>query len=472
MKAPKSPLTLGFALVCVAFALRLAVCAQAQTLIYLAEFNGTNGRNPYGPMIQATDGNFYGAAFAATWPYGEIFRVTPTGQISTVYSFCSLPNCADGAYTTSPILGSDGNLYGVSYYGSESGYGYTGTLYRMTLEGEFTSLYTFCADNSKCVVGDMPSGIIQAGDGNFYGTTMAGGTNDAGTIFQVSPTGEYKLLHSFCGGCADGSGPLVPPIQASDGNFYGTAQNNEGGTVYKLTPSGTYEAIHLFCYPCVGGGNPIGTALVQDANGNLFGTTIYADGYNSGSVFEITPANQYILLYTFYYHGGVAPGTGLILANDGNLYGVAVNDDFDAGGGYGITFEVTPAGEFTSLSTFYNNPNGPLVQGTDGNFYGTTLAGSSSVPGSYGTVFRLSNGLSPLLKTVPVAGKVGESVIVLGEGLTGSTSVAFNGVAAAFTVESDTYISATVPEGATTGTVSVVTSGGTLNCNPQFVVTK
>jgi uncharacterized repeat protein (TIGR03803 family) len=288
----------------------------------------------------------------------------------------------------------------------------------------------------------------------------------------VSSTGKFKLLYSFCGGeCAEGDGPLALPMQGSDGNFYGTAQSLQGGVVYKLTPSGTYKAIHTFCIPCYGGGNPIFSGMVQDAMGNLFGTTIYAaNSYNSGTVFEITPTNQYKVLHTFHFSGGVAPYTGLTLANDGNLYGVAVNDDFDAGGNYSIIYEVPPVGEFTTLFTTYNRPNGPILQATDGNFYGTSPFVNDGA--GYGTVFKLSNGLSPLVKTVPVAGKIGQSVIILGNGLSGSTGVSFNGVEAKFTVESDTYIKAAVPKGATTGIVSVSTRSGTLNSNSQFVVTK
>jgi uncharacterized repeat protein (TIGR03803 family) len=460
MNSSKLRFTLSFALACTAITWSLAVRAQAQNLTYFAQFNGAY---PYGSLVQATDGNFYGAANLGTYPPSDgIVRITPAGKISSVYSFCSQPDCADGQYTTAPILGSDGNLYGVSSGGSD--YTWSGALYRLTLDGQLTSLYTFCP-SANCTGGEIPNGIIQGSDGNFYGTTSDGGKG-AGSIFQVSSTGKFKLLHSFCGGdCAEGDGPLALPMQGSDGNFYGTAQSLQGGVVYQLTPSGTYEAIHSFCIPCYGGGNPIFSGLVQDAQGNLFGTTIYAaNSYNSGTVFEITPSNQYIVLHSFHFSGGVAPRNGLTLGNDGNLYGVAVNDDFDAGGNYSNIYEVTPAGEFTTLSTTYNLPNGPILQGTDGSFYGTTEA--------YSLVFKLSNGLSPFVKTVPVAGKVGQSVLILANSLTGSTSVTFNGIAAKFTVESDTYIRATVPAGATTGMVSVVTPSGTLNGNPQFVVTK
>jgi hypothetical protein len=148
----------------------------------------------------------------------------------------------------------------------------------------------------------------------------------------------------------------------------------------------------------------------------------------------------------------------------------------------GAIYEVTAAGAFKPLYRFCQcdaggfTPLDSLFQGTDGNFYGTTAYGGigpdTSEDWGYGTVFQFSNNLSPLAKTVPGAGPAGTTVIILGNGLTGSTSVTFNGVEAAFTVESDTYIKTTVPAGATTGTVSVVSPSGTLKSNPQFVVSK
>jgi uncharacterized repeat protein (TIGR03803 family) len=403
--------------------------------------------------------------------------VTAAGKLTSVYSFCSQANCADGKYPTSgPILGSDGIFYGVvSSSGNSTG---SGTFYKLTPGGKLTTLYTFCP-TSPCADGQGPTGVIQASNGNFYGTTYFSGKFNGGTIFQISSVGKFKLLYSFCSraNCVDGANPSYSPIQASNGDFYGATQG--GGTyghgvVYQITPAGTYKVLYNFCSAsdCSDGYRP--TAIVQDANGNLFGTTFGGGSYGWGTVFEITPANQYVVLHSFDNKDGAAnPIAGLTLANDGNLYGTT-QAGFQNNGG--TIFEITPAGVFTPLYTFCNsscitgaNPEGWLFQGTDGILYGNGNAGGSM---GYGTVFRLSNGLSPLVETVPVAGKVGEHVIILGNGLTGSTSVTFNSMPATFTVVSDTEITATVPSGATTGTVSVVTPSGTLNSNPQFVVTR
>ena len=496
MKNSKLQLTLGLALACVVFSFGLAVCATAQTYANLDYFNKQDGWDgAAGPLIQGTDGNFYGATVVGganvvgyVFGAGNVFQLSPAGELRSIYSFCSQPNCADGQYPLlGPVLASDEHLYGVasvggSYAGSIYG---SGTFYKLTLGGEFTLLYTFCP-TSPCTDGSGPNGIILGSDGNFYGATAAGGAFSGGTIFRISSTGKLTVLHSFCSlsNCKDGKEPNYAPIQASNGNFYGTTM--EGGTtgsgvVYELTPSGIYTVVHNFCSlaGCADGSEP--TTLVQGTDGNIFGTTVGggSDGYGWGTVFEITSTNQYIVLDSFDILRA-HPFAGLALANDGNLYGTTTGDGTGSGINGGTIYEVTPQGRYTQLYTFSEckggyNPSAPLFQGTDGLIYGTTGYGGYVSPdgcGGYGTIFTLANGLSPLVQSVPVAGPVGQSVIILGNGLTGSTSVTFNGVEAAFTVQSDTYIKATVPTGATSGTVSVVTPSGTLNSNPQFVVSK
>jgi uncharacterized repeat protein (TIGR03803 family) len=164
--------------------------------------------------------------------------VTPTGEISTVYSFCSLPNCADGQGPLTPILGSDGNLCGVT----------SSTVFKLTLDGKLTTLHTFHCLGSSCPEGALPMGIVEASDGNFYGTTNEGGTGAPfpdGTLFRISSSGQFKALYSFCSqtNCTDGGSPLAPPIQGRDGNFYGTGFDggtSGGGVLYQLTPAGAY----------------------------------------------------------------------------------------------------------------------------------------------------------------------------------------------------------------------------------------
>ena len=127
--------------------------------------------------------------------------MTPSGKVSTIYSFCSEPNCSDGEYPNpTPVLGSDGNLYGTAPAGANGpGTGF-GTFFKMTLGGKLTTLYSFCP-SSPCDDGVSPNGVVLASDGNFYGTTPVAGKSDAGTIFQISPTGQFKLLYTFCSEC-------------------------------------------------------------------------------------------------------------------------------------------------------------------------------------------------------------------------------------------------------------------------------
>ena len=478
MNGSKSLLARALALACVAIVFSLAVGAQAQTLSYLAVFNGTNGSGP-STVIQATDGNFYATTAGAgegAGSVGNVVRITPTGEITSIYDFCSKSHCADGAVpTTPPILGSDGNLYGVTGAGGSdlnNGGGW-GTVYKLTLDGQLTTLYTFCTV-SPCLDGASPAGIMQAADGYLYGVTdYAGGDSNAGTLFKISTTGEFSIVHTFCSlaNCADGSAPGSAPIQGIDGSLIGTTRwggTHGGGVVYALSPLGTFNVVHtFFCAngPCPRGYAPNG--VVQDAAGNLFGTTLFGGSAGDGTAFEITSTQQFKLLHSFTYGAGTDPNR-LTLGNDGNFYGTTEGIN-----GYGTIYRITPAGAYTTLHNFtYGGSTVPytgLYQAPDGNFYRAIEYYGIN---SNGAEYSFNYNLGPLVQTVPLRGTVGTSVNILGNGLTGSTSVTFNGVEAAFTVESDTYIKATVPKGATTGKVSVVTPSGTLNSNPQFVVTK
>jgi uncharacterized repeat protein (TIGR03803 family) len=479
MKASRFQLNLGLALACAAITFGLAVRAQAQTFSYFTNFSA---RDVGSSVMQATDGNLYMAGGPGAYGHGAILRVTPSGGFNVLYSFCSQRGCPDGSYPSTLILGSDGNFYGATEAGGNRIGG--GTVYKLTLDGNLTTLYSFCT-TIECPDGSGPYGIIQASDGNLYGLTSNGGYQTNGTIFRVSPTGEFTVLHHFCLNSSCGSDAPAPTglIQGIDGKLYGTTRfdgAHNGGVLYRMTLDGEYTVIYNFCSlsGCLDGGGP--NQIVQDANGNFFGTNYGGGSKGYGTVFELTSKNQYIVLDNFDFLLG-AP-EGLTLASDGNFYGASMGaSNYGTGG---TVFEVTPKGELTFLNIFGNDcaldtgwyPVGSIFQNTEGALYGATGYGNSvgdcNTNGvGYGTMYSVS-GLTPLVETAPVAGPVGQSVIILGNGLTGSTSVTFNGVEAEFTVVSDTYIQATVPQGATTGVVSVVTPSGTIKSNPQFVVSK
>ena len=461
----KSWLTFASAIAFTTITFSLAVRAQAQTVTTLATLNGANGYGPFSSVVQATDGNFYGTTNAGgAFGNGTLFRVSPTGRLTDLYDFCSQPSCADGSFLSSvPILGRDGTLYGVTGDGGNSNR--AGTVYRMTLGGKLTTLYSFCPA-LPCTDGAAPTGLVQGGDGNFYGTTSVAANSNGGyggTIFSMSPGGEIKVLYTFCSrvDCMDGDFSYYPPVLGSDGNLYGvtyTGGNQGGGLLWELTPRGSYKVLYNFC-PKSGDckdANPY--LIVRDSKGNFF-------GMSNGNVFEFTSTHRFLVLHPFDSNTTPSwPFIGLTLANDGNIYGMSDDNSI---------FKVTPKGVYSKILTLPlsagSPPVGPFFQGTDGGLYATTTYGPRNATGA---VFKLSNGLSPLVETVPTAGEVGNRILILGNHLTGTTSVTFNGVPGEFKVHKDTFITAWVPTGATTGIVSVVTPSGTLNSNPQFVVTK
>jgi len=466
--------SLHVTIACVAFTFSLALSAQAQTLNYVATFDGTNGQYP-STVIQATDGNFYGTtAFGGPALHGNVVKITPAGELSTLYDFCSRPHCLDGANPyTPPILGSDGSLYGVTAMGGSDANGGAGwgTVYKLTLDGHLTTLYAFCTGDLPCLDGLNPVGLMQAADGSFYGTTFEGGQFDGGTLFKLTPAGKFSLVHIFCSSanCADGQWPESAPIQGTDGNLYGTTSEGgkaHAGVLYDLTPTGRFNVVHTFlCFGtfCNLGGFP--NSVVQDAAGNLFGATGGGGIHGEGTIYEITPNHQYLNLYAF---SDFSP-SGIMRANDGNFYGITQGIN-----GAGAIFQFTPSGTVNTLYTFTcctqgSAPTSTLLQAPNGNLYGSVGFYNDQ---QNGAIYSFDNNFSPFVQPVPTMGKVGKQIIILGNGLTGTSSVRFNGVAAPFAVKSDTYIRATVPAGATTGLVSVVTPSGTLNSNPQFVVTK
>ncbi len=462
-----------------------AVASRAQTLTTLVSFDGTNGFMPWSTtLIQATDGNLYGTTYGGgAYDYGTVFKVTPNGELTTLYSFCAQSGCPDGKGPLGGVAqGTDGNFYGTTSQGPAN----NGTFFKITPDGVLTTLYT-------SVAGAAPT-LVLAANGNFYGFAWYG--NVCSTVVEITPAGQLTTVHTF--DSADGCTPLSL-IQANDGNFYGTTLGgmandacpsaNTCGTVFEMTPAGNLTTLYSFqgddgYYPSGG--------LVQGTDGNFYGTTWLGGAGGCGTVFVITPVGQLKTLHDFDGIDGCEPYAGLVQATDGNFYGVTLSGGPAAEvacqtpglcpSGNGTIFEITSEGEFTNLYNFPQpsgvqpwppaQPWGGLVQATDGAFYGTTNFGGTSsacTPGC-GTVFSLSTGLDPFVKTEPASGEAGEAITILGTDLTGTTKVTFNGKAAEFKVVSSTEIAATVPAEASTGKVEVTTPRGALSSNLPFRV--
>jgi uncharacterized repeat protein (TIGR03803 family) len=446
-----------------------------------------DGYYPYAGLLQGTDGNFYGAAAngGASLYGGTAFKITPSGAVTTLYSFCAKASCADGYRPFASLLqATDSNFYGTTIFGGANGgrcSGGCGTVFKMTSSGTLTTIHSFVGTD-----GSWPGdNLVQAIDGNLYGTTSTGGSGNYGTVFKISSGGTLTTLHSF--DKTDGAYPTTAGVvQATDGNFYGTTLYggaNSDGTVFKMTPSGTLTTLHSFCSQsgCADGYWPY-AGLLQATDGNFYGTAHLGGVYGGGTVFKITPDGTLTVLYSFCSQSGCTDGkepfAGLIQATDGNFYGTT---QLGGAQGDGTVFEITPSGTLTTLYSFCSQsacadgqqPFAPLVQATNGNFYGATVFGGTHCQPIYecaGTIFVLSTGLGPFVEALPASGTVKEPVGILGNNLTGTSSVTFNGTAATFTVVSPSLIRTTVPAGATTGSIQVVTPSGTLTSNVAFRV--
>jgi len=455
--------------------------SNAITFAKIAGFNGTEGGYPSASLVQATDGNLYGTVFSGgASDDGTVIRMTPSGKVTTLYSFCSQSGCTDGQNPAAPLIqASDGNLYGTTEYGGSTGYG---TVFRITLSGGLTTLYSFCIQGG-CPDGSHPqAGLVQASDGNLYGAAGS-------TLFKITLGGAMTTI-----GSSGGFGVLGSLIQASDGNLYGTNWGGGpqccGGTIFQLTTSGTVTMLYNFCIPsgCPDGQFPE-SSLIEAADGNLYGTTTFGGAHGGGTVFKIPVGGGTLTqIYNFCAQSscsdGEYPFAGLIQATDSNFYGVT-----SAGGApstcepfsrCGTVFQLTTSGTLTTLHQFCAQascldgefPFAGLTQATNGNIYGTTEFGGTSLACAYscGTVYTLLTGLGPFVETQPSFGAVGAQINILGSRLSDTTTVSFDGTPAFFKIISSTEIQAIVPAGATTGPVTVTVHSKTLNSNVNFQV--
>jgi uncharacterized repeat protein (TIGR02543 family) len=319
--------------------------------------------------VQATDGNLYGTTIqGGAHDDGTVFKITLGGTLTTIYSFC-VQGCADGALPEAGLVqATDGNFYGTTEAGGTNGYGH-GTVFKITPQGTLTTLYSFCAQNG-CTDGAAPfARLAQGADGNFYGTTSNGGANGYGTVFKITPSGT---LTTYSLNYMDGVTPIAGLVQGTDGNFYGTTQNggaNYYGTIFKMTPAGTLTALYSFCSQtsCTDGVSPW-AGVVQATDGNFYGTTIGGGTTLAGTVFKITPKGKLTTLYSFDPSEAVAPYAGLVQAADGYFYGTTAygGPSHNCNGGCGTVFRLD-SGFFAALSV--TKIGAGTVSTSDGHIY-------------------------------------------------------------------------------------------------------
>ncbi|MGD0258926.1 MAG: choice-of-anchor tandem repeat GloVer-containing protein [Verrucomicrobiota bacterium] len=367
-------------------------------LTTLVSFAGTNGVGPQAALVQGSDGNLYGTTeYGGTNWVGNVFQMTPEGALSNLYSFAG---GVDGRFPVAPLLSaSDGNLYGTTPTGGTYGYG---NIFKLTLAGAFTNLYSFTGG----LDGNGPTGaLMQGADGNFYGLTPYGGAYGKGNAFRLTPGGVLTTIYSFTGG-RDGYTPAGALVQGLDGNFYGTTTLGglgSPGTAFKLTPNGALTTLHSFgnylnpdgLYPQAG--------LVQSIDGNLYGTTLsdLLTGY--GTVFGVSPNGSTFATFVFFdgFDDGAQPAAALVEDTDGNLYGTTTTN---GPGGQGTIFRLSftgppqitaqPASQAVlgGANVLFN----PAVSGARQFFYqwqknGTNLVDGGNLSGSTNRILSLAN---------------------------------------------------------------------------------
>ena len=471
-----------------------------------------DGAVPESGVVQGVDGNFYGTASyaGASRNYGAIFKITPAGALTTLYSFCLQLPCLDGSFPTGGLVqATDRNFYGTTYGGGTNDYG---TVFKITPAGALTTLYSFCAQ-TNCADGRNPqAGLVQGTDGNFYGTTFYGGaTGENGTVFKISSQGKLTTLYSFCAqaNCVDGQNPYAGVIQGTDGNFYGTTlyggtvAPSVYGTVFKITPQGALTIVYSFCSQtnCADGFSPYGGAI-QGTDGDLYGTTNTAGANFEGTVFKPTTQGTLTTVFSFCVQSQCTDGSGsfagLVEATNGKLYGTTnggganqLGTVFSLSAGLGPFVQMLPASGKVGAAVRIQGTN--LTGTTAVSFNGTSatftvVSGAqikTTVPGgaTTGTVkvttphgvltsnkaFRVT---PQILSFSPPSGPVGTTVTITGVSLTQTSKVTFGAVkATTFTVNSDTQVTATVPAGAVTGRIGITTPGGTALSTTSFTVT-
>jgi uncharacterized repeat protein (TIGR03803 family) len=356
-------------------------------IVTLHHFDNLHGAQPTGGLTAGTDGNYYGTTqTGGAFNAGTIFKITPDGVFTILHEFS---DGTDGGIPASRLLmATDGNFYGTTYQGGAQG---LGTFYRITLGGDLTTIVSWQND----AVGWGPNGdVIQAVDGSFYGTNRSSnipGHVESGTVFRVSPSGTATALASFAN-LPDMDSCLPDGLmQASDGNFYGTTYHGgskQCGTIYKVTPTGSINLLVEF--GPTDNDRPAGS-LVEGLDGCLYGTSHDGGAKGAGTIFKITTSGNLTTLANLESgtNGPTNPWAGLVSGPHKTFYGTS-----ETGGTYGrgTFFKMNADGMLTVLAEFYGDenhgPNSTLVQTRDGNLYGLTAKGGYAE--TISAIFKMS----------------------------------------------------------------------------------
>ena len=321
--------------------------AQTETILHVFVGSANDGLYPKGTLVEGDDGNFYGTTFGggntnsfSSWiGCGTVFRISPSGTHTSLYFFGTSPS--DGSQPVAGLVkGSDGNFYGTTQRGGTNaiGSGGLGTVFRISPGGSYTNLYSFPGYAGD---GYFPqAGLVQGSDGNFYGTTYGGGTNGYGIVFRISPDGKEETVCTFVVWAGNGGYTVPGVVQGSEGDFYGTTVNGGTGTtcfagcgtVFRISPSGSFTNLHSFVgYPS-DGANPY-AGLIQGSDGYFYGTTYERDDFPGhapmeGTVFKISASGAFMTMYSFPQ--GANPKAALAQGSDGSFYGTT------SSGGLGV----------------------------------------------------------------------------------------------------------------------------------------
>src|ERR1035437_9897961 len=307
------------------------------TIVTLASFAVTNGSGPGVPLVQGPDGALYGTTVSGgTASKGTIFRVTTNGVLTDLVSFSGIGGAYAGDYPRALALGHDGVLYGTTYYGGTSD---QGTVFRITTNGQFTSLVSFFGTD-----GGLSEGVVQGTDGALYGTASACGPNGYGTVLKCTTTGTLTNLSSFFP--SDYSQSCLTEL---NGAFYGTSRGTAypySGVVFQMLPNGQRTVV--FSFSGANGSGPCDQMALGN-DGALYGTTYGGGSANAGTIFRVTTSGVQTTLASFQATPGSDPEGGLVQGNDGRLYGTAYSGGI---AGFGTVFCISPDGVVNSQVSF------------------------------------------------------------------------------------------------------------------------